>query len=184
MRYITTALLLFLLLSSCQSSSEEEDNKARFFFSLENYFEEEISRLNREQPTVSKRITLKGKEEVEQFDTLDYQKELTAFSKADINKVAWQDKYQADTTYSPEGKMQRISYEAKDDKLKTQKISIQFTKEGEVEEIYIKSVNESFVADVYKELYYKPATGYRFESQQSTNISKPTVVEVEARFIE
>ena len=183
MRYIVT-FILFLTLQSCLSTSEQEDNKPNLFFSLENYFENEIARLNQEQPKVSKRINLKGKEEVKAFDTLDYQKELIAFSNADINKIAWQDKYQADTAYTPEGKMQHISYQAKDDKLKTQKIAIQFTQEGEIEEIYIKATTESFVADVYKELYYKPATGYRFTSQQSTNISRPTVVEVEALFME
>ena len=183
MRYIVT-FLLFFLLQSCLSTTEQEDNKPNFFFSLENYFEKEIARLNQEQPKVSKRITLEGKEEVKEFDTLDYQKELITFSNADINKIAWQDKYQADTTYTTDGKMQHISYLAKDNKLKTQKITIQYTQEGEIEEIYIKATTESFVADVYKELYYKPTTGYRFTSQQSTNISKPTVVEVEALFME
>jgi len=174
--------LLSVLTIACQPESVKERAKVDYFFDLEAFMNQEIERLNEAQPRIEKRIVLSGKTEVKQFDSLDYERELAVFVKADINKVAWVDKYEADSSYQ-DGKLTKVTYTTKDKDLKTHLLEVSF-EQGEVVHIHARGVTESVVADVYKDMDYWPGKGYTLSSAQSTVLSEETAVEVEAEFLE
>jgi len=175
-------LFITCLICSCQPGPAEEQAEADYFFDLEAFMKGEMERLNEEQPRIEKRIELQGNTEVEQFDSLDYERELSVFAKADINRIAWQDKYQADSTYQ-DGQLTKVTYKAKDKDLKTHLLEVSF-QNGEVAHIHARAATESLVANVYKEMDYWPGKGYKLASAQSTALSEETAIEVEAKFLE
>lgn len=179
---ITFTLLIFF--SACQTETVETASnlKEDYFFDLKSYIEGEIAKLNKQQPQIEKSIQLRGKTEIQQFDSLDYKKELSVFSQADINKAAWTDKYKADTLYE-QGTIVKISYQAIDNSLKTNLLEISFTNDN-VSHIYVKAITESLVANVYKEMNYWPGKGYQLASSQSTVLSDTTAVAIDAQFLE
>lgn len=182
--YKVFLLSSILLCISCQKNSTTDDNtnSPEYFFNLKAFIDSEISRLSSLQPKVEKRIVLKGQSEVQQFDSLQYDQELALFANADINKVAWVDKYQGDTIFA-NGHLEKIAYTAKDSDLRTQTLEIAFDQNQQVSQVYIVASNESMVANVRKEMYYWPEKGYRLLSAQSTSLSTPTEVEIEMTFI-
>jgi hypothetical protein len=180
-------ILLFssiLLCISCQKkdTTDNATTSTEYFFDLKAFINSEIDRLNQLQPKVEKRIVLKGQSEVQQFDSLRYDQELSLFAGADINKASWIDKYQADTSYIDD-QIEKIVYTAKDSDLRTQTLEIAFDQKIQVSEVHIITGNESMIANVRKEMYYWPQKGYRLLSAQSTSLSDPTKVEIEATFI-
>lgn len=173
-----------IFFSACQTETAETPNdlKQDYFFDLKSYIEGEITKLNEQQPRIEKSIQLRDKTEVKQFDSLDYKKELSVFSQADINKAAWTDKYEADTLYE-QGTIAKISYQAIDPSLKTNLLEISFTNDN-INHIYVKAITESLVANVYKEMNYWPGKGYQLVSAQSTVLSDTTAVAIDAQFLE
>lgn len=173
-----------IFFSACQTEIAETTNdlKEDYFFDLKSYIEGEITKLNEQQPEIEKSIQLRDKTEVKQFDSLNYKKELSVFSQADINKAAWTDKYEADTLYE-QGTIAKISYQAIDPSLKTNLLEISFTNDN-ISHIYVKAITESLVANVYKEMNYWPGKGYHLVSAQSTVLSDTTAVAIDARFLE
>lgn len=177
---------LFCIVLACDPSDGTSPSSAQGFFDLKGYMEQEISRLGQEQPSVRKEIRLQDQSEVKTFDSLDYAKELAMFIKADINKVAWLDKYTVDTLWAEEEQQQiaGLVYSANSEGLKTQELKVDFDAEGAVREIYVKLGTESLVADVYQELTYQPDSGYRLLSEQSTAISSPNRIQVDVEWEE
>jgi hypothetical protein len=182
MRLPLFMILIALAVSSCQSSTSEKKVEADYFFDLEDFMKKEIDQLNARQPLVEKRIVLKDSNELKRLDSLDYNKELALFTKADINRVAWKDKYKADSLYQDED-LVKVTYQALDQDLKTHLLEVSFEK-GKVTHVHARAITESIVADVFKDMDYWPGKGYKLTSTQSTALSTETAVEIEAVFIQ
>lgn len=176
-------LALLLALTACSGGSEEPAVRIPdAFFDLKGYMEEEARRLSEEQPEALKRIAIDGRSEEKTFDSLDYKKELDIFSRSDINKTAWLDKYQVDSMYR-DGRLRQVTYTSKDKSLKTRLLEVSFSGE-QVAQIHIRNRTESIVADVGQEMWYYPGEGYKLESRQSTALTAEKKVEVEVEFVE
>ncbi|MCO6487551.1 MAG: hypothetical protein J5I98_03985 [Phaeodactylibacter sp.] len=172
-----------LVFAGCASGGEEGKHATPdAFFDLKGYMESEIQRLSETQPEVLKRIAIDGRGEEKTFDSLDYEKELDIFSRSDINKVAWLDKYRVDSVYQG-GQLARLTYTSKDKDLKTHLLEVRFS-DGQVTQVHVQNKTESIVADVGQEIWYQPAKGYRLASRQSTALTEEKEVEVEVEFLE
>jgi hypothetical protein len=175
------ALLLFplLLLTACQMRENAISGGPKPFFDLKGYMNAQIEDLNARQPALEKRIQVDGQKETQQFDSLDYAKELSMFLRSDINRKAWFDKYTADSTLQ-NGNLQSIRYTTDTRDLKTRLLEIEY-EQGEVSRIYIENKTESVVADVRQELLYEVGKGYRLFTAQQTAMSaeQEVIVEVE-----
>ncbi len=161
--------ILVLLIASCQEETNNSDLKGQAFFSVKNYFEQEINRIEQEKITVEKQITLDGKSETLQFSNIDFSKEFDVFINSDINKIAWLDKYQVDSTFIDE-KLTNVSYTALDEDLRTKSLRISYQK-GELTSLQIKNSANSSLATSEQLLNYTPQTGYRIENRQDITIS-------------
>ena len=174
---------LTLALSSCYQEGKEGGVRIPdTFFDLKGYIHGEIQRLSETQPRVLKRIAIDGQQEERTIDSLDYKKELGIFTRSDINKVAWLEKYQADSTFQ-DGQLTRITYTSTDQSLKTHLLDVQFSG-GEVAQVHVQNETESIVANVDQEMWYFPGRGYKLESGQSTALTEEKKVKVEVEFLE
>lgn len=88
-RYI---FAVFLGLVACSNPAREAPSGT--YYDLKSYIEQQISQLQKQQPTVAKQAGF-GKEK-EQYSTnnIDWSSELDLFLQADINKQAYQSSYQ------------------------------------------------------------------------------------------
>ncbi|MCB0557682.1 MAG: hypothetical protein H6573_06145 [Lewinellaceae bacterium] len=178
--YLYLAFLTLTAIACSENGQKPGSATPEAFFDLKGYIEQEVQRLSESQPAVLKRIAIDGQKEERAFDSLDYSKELNIFSRSDINKVAWLDKYRADSTFQ-DGQLSRISYTSKEKGLKTQLLELQFSG-GRVSRVHIQNKTESIVADVAQEMWYDPEHGYSLESRQSTALTKEKKVKVEVDF--
>ncbi len=176
--------LFFLIFSgpACQPS-DADGPVGPSFFDIKGYFEGEIQRLRNNQQLANKYLEVNNSSEQLEGVELDYEKELSSFLKADINKVSWQEKYQADTLLSGEGRPEQITYKALDPDLRTQSVQINF-KEEQVANIQISNRTENPVLYNSQELRYDPSKGYRIKSHQKLKLSPPQEIKIEVQFVD
>ena len=151
------------------------------FFDLQEYFEKEVERLQARQPGVAKTVTFGGKTEEQRFDSLDFREELKVFLDADINRVAWWDRYSIDSVRTS-GALRSIRYAALDPNLKIRSVVLDFTADS-LSKVAIKLFSDSPASRFSQELIYRPGDGYRIETQQKVVLSKPEDLLVDARFL-
>ena len=172
--------LLMAALCGCSRDGRAPVRLPDAFFDLKGFMESEAQHLSQTQPRALKRIAIDGQSEEKVFDSLDYKKELDIFSRSDINKTAWLDKYQVDSLFQ-DGKLQLVRYTSQDKSLKTHLLEVKYSG-GQVSEVHIQNRTESLVADVGQELWYRPGQGYALSSRQSTALTKEKEIEVEVEF--
>lgn len=180
---IQKIVLLFMLtsfLTACQPEVEipVEDQQ---FFDLKAFFKKEQLHLNDIKEVVKKAI-IDGQPEEKTVKAINFEEELALFIDSDINKIAWLDRYEIDSISGDNGQLERIVYQAKDDKLKTNRLSIHFEKEA-VQKIEIIRKTSSIAADLDQELIYIPQQGYSIKSRQQTSLSAPHVLELDVQFV-
>ena len=179
------ALLLLALFSfNCTSSiaeAEVPENAPLIFFDLKSYINQEVDRLRNEKTQVQKQIELGDKKESIQPKEIDFQQELAIFLNSDINKLAWQEKYQADSTVQ-NGQLTRIHYQAIDTTLRTKLLSIDYM-DGDVDQIVIENSTQSIVAKTHQKLIYQPKKGYSINNEQKTLFSKKQQLKLEVEFL-
>lgn len=169
--------LLVLCLVGCQPDIETADRQ-RSFFDLEAYFQQQIDSLNAAQPSLRKSATIGERKEEKELRELDYTEELQIFQQSHINRPAWSDKYQVDSTIR-NGQLNAITYTALDTSLNTRSIIIDFA-QGRVSRIQIENRSQSMIADTEQQLQYIPGSSYRIFSSQQTVGSTPRQVLIEA----
>ena len=182
---ISAGLWGFIALISFSCSFEkntppDENALLSGFFDVQSYFRNEISRLNKEQPSITKRIELEGQLENIQKKGLDYERELQVFVNSDINRVSWKEKYKVDSIFQ-EAKLVKIRYEAIDTTLKTKLLEVEFEK-TEVRSVKIHNATRSIVAQTNQILQYHPTEGYSIENEQKILFSKTRKLFLEVNF--
>lgn len=133
-------LLVIIFLSVAPSCTQPLDNKPNAtdkFFDISGFFQSEIDRLNQLQPDIEKTFVVNQITETTQPKSLNYQLELSPFIESDINKKAWEDKYEIAS--SP----LTLSYKAKDEQLKIKEITIQKDQAYQPTHIQIVKISKS-----------------------------------------
>ena len=96
MKNILGIIILILIVTSCQSESTVESTKR--YFDLKGFIEKQIKVLNTQKPTVQKSIMMSDSAESQSISTIDWSKELELFVQADLNKPAFVQSYQVDSS--------------------------------------------------------------------------------------
>ncbi len=178
-------IVIFLFIAIGSTSCEELANQSLpndvVFFDLKAFMTQEINRLNSQKPTVKKTTGVNGQTETKTLQLKDFQTELKIFQEADINKLAWIDKYQADSVFVG-NQLLSIAYTAMENKLTTKELKVDF-KDGVVSKIHVATKASSIVTDVEKQLIYEPDIRYSILSKQNTTGSSPNEVKVEGEFL-
>jgi hypothetical protein len=181
-RFFAPVLLTILLLVSCTDQKVSEEPTQNVFFSLKDYIEAEADRLNEQQTGLNKTIVINDKSEQREVSGIDFHQELSLFSKADINKLAWADKYEVDTVFYASHFPQSIHYKAVEAALKTQEIHLYFQENQTVDSIRIRSKSETVLASNENWLQFTAATGYHILTAQDNLSGNPARIEVTSVF--
>ena len=158
--------LIFLTACSKESNPTNELNTPKVYFSLQDFFQSEIDKLQSKQVVLHKYAFLNGKTEKKALHEIDWKTEFGAFLNSDINKPAWKDSYKIDSSANLQGQKQ-ITYTALKPDLRTQKIAIHFGKDG-IHPTFIQVVNQSKnpIYDATENLKYEVEKGYTIENEQ------------------
>ncbi len=172
-------VLILSSLFACQSTEQKLASETNAFFDLENYFEKESAQW-RQHKGFKKSTQINGEKESQTFDTLDFTKEFAMFANADINRIAWLDQYQVDSTLAEDGSLSTITYQALKADLQTQKVTIAFTA-AQPSFIAINRLMENALMNSSMLLEYHAGKSYRIQSNQKLRISeaREMIVEVE-----
>lgn len=176
-RGITIAATVILLQACGQEAPTGKPAAIIPFFDLKSFFRQEAEALAGRQPKVYKRLEIDGKTEEQQPQNLNFSEELRLFSDADINRPAWLDKYAVDSLLD-NGRLQRLTYRALEEGLKTRELQIDFLN-GEVSEIHIRKQFNTAIANTEQKLEYYPGKGYSVYNRQKTVLQAPQVFKVE-----
>lgn len=152
------------------------------FFDLKTFFEKEIAEKAKTVSTFQKTVTLDGVSEMQKLTTFNLADELKVFSEANINKTAWLDRYEADSIFSDKGSLEKITYTALKEDLRTQKLSVHFDNK-KVDTIYIRQISENLLAGAAQILLYVPEYGYKIENRQKITSLDPHKLSVDVVFV-
>ena len=173
--------LIFIVVMAAGCEDREAKYEINQFFSLKDFFENEIERLKVGDIRLEKTAFIGEKKETVILDSVYWPGELRLFIDSDINKPAFITEYDTSSESTPDGKEIKI-YKAKRDDLDTQLLRVIFS-EGKVELIEIVLNDENMVYDSERKLIYIPDNGYRIEAQQEVMFSDPERFKIEAKFI-
>lgn len=96
MKQILGGLMIFILVISCKSDSKTE--QIHKYFDLKGLVEKQITSLNNKKPTVRKSIEISNQVENQQVRNINWSKELELFTQADLNKPAFIQSYEVDSS--------------------------------------------------------------------------------------
>jgi hypothetical protein len=96
MKQIGYVLILCMMLMSCNSGSQTEEIKR--YFDLKGLIAKQTERLLTEKPLVIKTIAMADTSETQSIQTIDWTKELEFFTQTDLNKPAYVNSYQVDSS--------------------------------------------------------------------------------------
>ncbi len=179
--HLFIVVLLALLAFRCQwNSTTSTDQSEKIFFDLRAFFEDEIARLQQENPKIKKEIEINGKKEQKTQEQVDFEKELAIFKRSDINKPAWRDKYGVDSVLVAED-LVRVDYVALDSTLKTRLLSIEFENSA-VNKVSITNQTSSPLIQSKQQLTFEPKKGYRIANQQDLSLSDDSQLRIVATF--
>lgn len=167
--------LFALAFLSCNQRKEAEANTDLIYFDIKGYFENEISRLQKQNPTVNKTVSVNGKAESKNTKIADWSKELAIFVNADINKTSWKGSFK---TKKQDGV---DIYTSDHKKIPVKKISITWNgqKAGKIEIIVD---NKNIVYRSQDTLTYFPDSLYEIKKQQKIRLLKNKKYAVVGKF--
>lgn len=129
------------------------------------FMEEEKNWMVNNKISLTKTLSLNGETDTLYIDQPNFASELDVFIKSDINRPSLSDKYNVDSLVSS-GKLYKIIYIAKDEKVNTRKLSIQFDSQNKVGLIDIRLFNGSPITKNVQHLIYRPKAGYVIKDEQ------------------
>jgi hypothetical protein len=159
MRNLLKIAPILFILSGCFSKDQDDKKTVNYFFDLKSYFSITAKKLNQTNVVILKSVSKNKVSETKKIKIKDWEQELALFIDADINKPAWKDRYTKDSSAI------KIIYTAKDQELKTQKITIDMMF-GEPEKIEIVTQLTNLLFQTKEHLVYYPDSCYRINKSQ------------------
>lgn len=160
-----------------------EDKAENSYFSLKDFFQSEIKKLQSQQIVLHKYANLNKEQEKKALHEINWATEFSPFLQSDINKPAWKDSYQIDSIANKLG-MLEIKYTTLKPELRTQEISLVFQK-GQTAPRLIKIANQSRnpIYNSTEKLQYEVGKSYLIENEQHIMWMNPDVFSIKGELI-
>ncbi|MEM6967680.1 MAG: hypothetical protein AAF573_23160, partial [Bacteroidota bacterium] len=126
-------------------------------------------------------VSINGETDERILSSFDLEKDFTIFKNANINRIAWLDKYTVDSTWN-DTQLVKVRYEATDEKLKTRSMELNF-KANVLSSISIKNNSTNQVNSISQHLQYFVGKGYSIESFQETTLSGTQDLKIEVEYL-
>jgi len=173
-KFQVMVVLLTVLMTSCSQTAEQRPPSD--YFDLKTYFASEVTRLKARNPSVSKTVSVDETTEQKELKIEDWEKELSAFSDADINKAAWRGLFTVEKVPGLE------RYTSNDEKAAVKSLIIRRSADA-VTSIHITIKNKNALYTSVDELTYYPDSVYEINKVQKINFADPKIYKVKGRFI-
>lgn len=162
-------MIVFVLGFGCTPDDDQVVVQDTAFFDLGQFFDQEVQDWTGKR--VNKIVELNEAQEVQSFKDLNYEAEFQLFKQADINKTALLDKYEVDSTYES-GVLKQVQYKAKNEKLNTQELTIQYAGD-EVFALTISRSVQNVLFQTEQQLNYEAGKAYSIKTVQSVRFFAP-----------
>ncbi|WP_316805545.1 hypothetical protein [Pedobacter nototheniae] len=162
-RYILVFALAFF---SCNQQKESEANTDLLYFDTKGYFEKEASRLKEMNPLVQKSVFINGSTENKATKISDWEKELSTFIDADINKTSWKGSFKVNKTATAD------NYTSDNRKIPVKRITV-VKLNGKITRIEIIRENKNIIYHSTDTLSYFPDSLYEIRKQQKIKLLNP-----------
>lgn len=154
---------ILITASACSTPEPGKKITDKSYFDLKSYFTAEASKLQQQNPLISKTVVLNGSQEEKKLQIADWSKELSIFIDADINKPAWKGEFIHTVTDSLE------SYTTKNEKIPVRKVELR--KLGNtIGEISVILHTDNSLYDSADTLIYKPGKFYQISKSQKIRL--------------
>jgi hypothetical protein len=135
--------LIFCLIIFCTSCNIKEQEKinVKTYFDLEEYFNQEILRLSKLNPTINKTVIVNGQAEYKKIKIYNWKQELSSFINSDINKASWRGSFRTIVSKN------LITYTTNNPKIPVKKLEIIY-KSNKVFaiKVFVKNVNSLYTS--------------------------------------
>lgn len=150
-------ILILFLFSGCISSDKKNARKQIYYFDIASYFNKQAKQLANKR--VVKTVSKNNVSETKEMLISDWKQELALFTESDINKAAFKDSYEKDSTNH------HIKYTAKDEDLKVRTIEIDL-ENGVVKKLSINNATNNLLYHSTEELILIPDSMYQINKHQ------------------
>lgn len=170
-------ILLFIcfLCGGCIKSEGKIQNQKIYYFNLKRFFESEIIRLNKQNPFIIKEVGRNKQLQKKIVKINNWATELSLFISSDINKAAFKESYNKDSTAT------KIIYSAKNMDLKTRKITIYLQNHKPVY-VHIINYQKNYLFQSSENLIFYTNKSYLIKKKQKLLFSEFQVYEVKGKF--
>ncbi|WP_131538960.1 hypothetical protein [Pedobacter nototheniae] len=159
-------LVFALAFFSCNQRKESEANTDLLYFNTKGYFEKEALRLKKINPTVQKSVFINGSIESKATKIDDWEKELSIFVDADINKTSWKGSFKIIKAADTE------SYTSDNRKIPVKRITV-VKLNDKITSIKIIRENKNIIYHSTDTLSYYPDSLYEIRKQQKIKLLNP-----------
>lgn len=168
-------LLMILFFGACNSAAPKKQSSSLQYFDLKDYISKEAARLKKVNPGIDKTVMVNNAQEHRKLKIADWQKELSVFSDADINKSAWQGLFKLRKDAASE------TYLSDNEKVPVKSLKISY-RSGRVSgvEILISNANSLYTSN--DTLSYFPDSLYQLKKTQHIKLLKEKNYHITGRF--
>ncbi|MBC7567524.1 MAG: hypothetical protein H7223_11240 [Pedobacter sp.] len=168
-------LTLLFFICSCKSPADKERFSKFQYFDIKGYFEAEISRLSKLNPSIRKTVAVNGIFETKTIKIKDWKHELSAFSDADINRASWKGLFLVSKTDTVE------TYLSENDKVAVREVRANLRK-GQIYKISIIIQNKNVLYSSVDSLIYCADSFYLVKKQQNIKFLSTKNYLIEGKF--
>lgn len=169
------ALIFSLFICSCKPAANEQRNTDSEYFDVKGYFDLEVARLSKLQPTIQKTVAVNGEAETKAIKITDWKHELSAFNDAEINRASWKG------LFSVSKKENENVYTSNDKKVPVKKLKVVLVK-GRINRISIIIQNSNILYNSIDTLTYCTDSLYQVKKQQNIRFLSNKNYLIEGKF--
>ena len=175
-------LLTSWIVVSCSSFQKEEVKAPSPYFDVKEYFEQEIKRLQEENPAIEKLARLNGKKERKKETDVDWERELSIFLEIDITKPAMTGVYEIDSVLLSSGNLQ-ITYATEKPDLSIREVTLVLNAEKVPQLVEARIIGDNFLYTSERRLSYKKDDSYSVQGEQDIVFMDERKFRIDASFI-
>lgn len=161
-------MALLISIIACNNPEEAINENPELYFDLELFVDDYI-KTGKVNFDVTKKVTLNGKEEIQELKNYNINLELELLKKFNINKPSLGGKYEV--TEDTDGGEDVTIYTAIEDDLRTEKLEVRRS-ENEVVYIKVEADQKSILSDNKQSVIFAPEKSYHLISEDNNRFSK------------
>jgi hypothetical protein len=174
---IKNLALVFLALSIAACQQKEISKKQLEYVDLQGFFSAEASRLNARKPTFTKTVGINGKNESKVLSkSIDWDKELSVFKEADINKPAFKG------TYKITKLANKTIYTSNSKNTPVKRIEVEWSDTRKHKGIRIFQLTKNMIYQSTDTLSYYPNSVYSIHKKQEVRVLGTTFYTIDGKF--